>query len=113
MKAVKINAEVNLANGLTVPSGSILVVAEAYTDNKSQKDGTIPTQVATLLYQNEQAIIDGKVSITDIADFSTTMAGNLLVTRYETDPAETMIIEYIIATLTPIYGASNLEVIII
>jgi len=113
MKAVKINADVNLTNGLIVPSGSVLLVAEAYTDNKSQKDGTIPTQVATLLYQNEQAIIDGKVSINDIADFSTTMAGNLLVTRYETDPAETMIIEYIIATLTPIYGASNLEVITI
>ena len=113
MKAVKINADVNLTNGLTVTSGSVLLVAEAYTDNKSQKDGTIPTQVATLLYQNTQAIIDGKVSINDIADFSTTMAGNLLVTRYETDPAETMIIEYIIATLTPVYGASNLEVITI
>lgn len=113
MKAVKINADVNLTNGLTVPSGSILVIAEAYTDNKSQKDDTIPTQVATLLYQNEQAIIDGKVSITDIADFGTTMAGNLLVTRYETDPAETMIIEYIIATLTPVYGVKNLEIITI
>ena len=111
MKAVKINAEVNLSSGMIVASGSVLVIAEAYTDNKSQKDGLIPAQVATLLYQNEQAITDGKVSIPNVADFNTTMAGNLLVTRYETEAAETMLIESVVETLTPIYGADNIEVI--
>lgn len=113
MKAVKINAEVNLLSGMIVASGSVLVIAEAYTDNKSQVDGTIPAQVATLLFQNEQAIIDGKVSIPNVADFNTTMAGNLLVTRYETEAAETMLIEFVTGTLTPIYGAENIEVITI
>ena len=111
MKAVKINAEVNLSSGMIVASGSVLVIAEAYTDNKSQKDGLIPAQVATLLYQNAQAIADGKVSIPNVADFNTTISGNLLVTRYETVAAETMLIESVVETLTPIYGADNIEVI--
>ena len=34
MKAVKINSEVNLSSGMIVASGSVLVIAEAYTDNK-------------------------------------------------------------------------------
>jgi predicted RecA/RadA family phage recombinase len=111
MKVVKINAEVNLSSGMIVGIGSVLVIAEAYTDNKSQKDGTIPSQVATLLYQNEQAIIDGKVSIPNVADFNTTMSGNLDVTRYETEAAEVMLIEFVVGTLTPIYGEENIEVI--
>lgn len=113
MKVVKINAEVNLSSGMVVGIGSVLVIAEAYTDNKSQKDGVIPSQIATLLYQNEQAIIDGKVSIPNVADFNTTMSGNLDVTRYETEAAEVMLIEFVVGTLTPIYGAENIEVITI
>jgi predicted RecA/RadA family phage recombinase len=111
MKVVKINAEVNLSSGMVVGLGSVLVIAEAYTDNKSQKDGVIPSQVATLLYQNEQAIIDGKVSIPNVADFNTTMSGNLDVARYETEAAEVMLIEFVVGTLTPIYGEENIEVI--
>lgn len=111
MKAVKINEAVNLLSGMIVSSGSVLVISEAYTDNKRQKDGTIPAQVATLLFQNEQAIMDGKVSIPNVADFNTTMVGNLDVARYETEAAETMLIEFLVATLTPIYGAENLEII--
>lgn len=113
MKVVKINAEVNLSSGMVVGLGSVLVIAEAYTDNKSQKDGVIPSQVATLLFQNEQAIIDGKVSIPNVADFNTTMSGNLDVARYETEAAEVMLIEFVVGTLTPIYGAENIEVITI
>ena len=113
MKVVKINAEVNLSSGMIVGIGSVLVIAEAYTDNKSQKDGTIPSQVATLLFQNEQAILDGKVSIPNVADFNTTMSGNLDVARYETEAAEVMLIEFVVGTLTPIYGEENIEVITI
>jgi hypothetical protein len=111
MKTVKINSEVNLSSGMVVASGSILVIAEAYTDNKSQKDGYIPTQVATLLYQNEQAFLDGKTSIPNVSDFNTTLAGELAVLRYETEAAEGMLIEFVVDTLTPIYGADNIEVV--
>jgi hypothetical protein len=111
MKIVKINAEVNLLSGMVVPTGSVLVISEAYTDNKSQKDGIIPAQVATLLYQNEQAITDGKVSIPNVADFNTTMSGNLDVTRYETEAAEVMLIEFVVGTLSLVYGEENIEVI--
>ena len=111
MKAVKINSEVNLSSGMIVASGSVLVIAEAYTDNKSQNDGTIPSQVATLLFQNKQAILDGKVSIPNVADFSTTMSGKLDVARYETEAAEVMLIEFVVGNLAPIYGEENIEVI--
>jgi hypothetical protein len=111
MKAVKINAIVNLTNGLTVNSGSCLIIAEAYTDNKNQKDLTIPTQVATLLYQSKNAYNAGKTPISEIADFKTTMVGSLLVSDYETKNTEQMLLDFIIAQLTPIYGAANLEVI--
>jgi hypothetical protein len=111
MKVVKINAEVNLSSGMIVGIGSVLVISEAYTDNKSQANGVIPSQVATLLFQNEQAIIDGKVSIPNVADFNTTMSGNLDVARYETEAAEVMLIEFVVGTLTPIYGEENIEVI--
>jgi hypothetical protein len=111
MKAVKINAIVNLTNGLTVNSGSCLIIAEAYTDNKNQKDLTIPAQVATLLYQSENAYSAGKTPISEIADFATTMVGSLLVVDYETKNTEQMLLDFIIAQLTPVYGAANLEVI--
>jgi len=111
MKAVKINAVVNLTNGLTVSSGSCLIIAEAFTDNKSQKDLTIPTQVATLLYQSKAAYNNGKTAINEIADFKTTMVGNLLVADYETKKTEQMLLDFIVAQLTPVYGADKLEII--
>lgn len=111
MKAVKINAVVNLTNGLTVNSGSCLIIAEAYTDNKNQKDLTIPTQVATLLYQSKNAYNAGKTPISEIADFKTTMVGSLLVSDYETKKTEQMLLDFIIAQLTPIYGADKLDII--
>lgn len=111
MQVVKINAPVNLSSGMIVSSGSILVIAEAYTDNKSQKDGYIPTQVATLLYQNEQAFLSGKTFIPNVSDFNTLLTGELAVLKYETEAAEAMLIEFVVDTLTPIYGSQNIEVI--
>lgn len=111
MKAVKINAVVNLTNGLTVPTGSCLIIAEAYTDNKNQKDLTIPTQVATLLYQSKNAYNNGKTSISEIADFNPLMQGSLSVADYETKKTETMLLDFIVLQLTPVYGAQNLDII--
>jgi len=38
MKAIQINSNVNLTSGLSIPSGSVCVIAEGYADVKSQKD---------------------------------------------------------------------------
>ena len=44
---IKINSAVNLSSGLSIPSGSVVAIAEGYADVKSEKDGIIPAQVAT------------------------------------------------------------------
>ncbi len=38
MQAIKLNTAVNLTSGLSIPSGSVVVIAEGYADVKSQKD---------------------------------------------------------------------------
>ena len=46
---IRINSSVNLSSGLTIPSGSVVTIAEGYADVKSEADGIIPAQVATFL----------------------------------------------------------------
>ena len=64
MQAIKINTTVNLTSGLSIPSGSIVTMAEGYADIKSTKDGFIPSQIATFLYASEEAMAAGKSPIT-------------------------------------------------
>jgi len=51
MKAIQINTSVNLTSGLSIPSGSVVVIAEGYADVKSQKDGIIPAKSQPLFLQ--------------------------------------------------------------
>jgi hypothetical protein len=50
MQAIKILSPVNLTSGLSIPSGSVCVIAEGYADVKSQKDGVIPAQICNLCF---------------------------------------------------------------
>lgn len=112
MKAIKINQEVNLNNGLQIPSGSVVVVSEGYADCKSLKEDKIPAQVATFLYVSESAISDGKSPIMDVADFNPVFSGlELNVSDYETKTAESLLIDTVKAKLAEFYGEENLEVI--
>jgi len=52
---IKINSSVNLSSGLTIPSGSVVTIAEGYADVKGESEGVIPAQVATFLYASEEA----------------------------------------------------------
>jgi hypothetical protein len=104
MKAIQINTSVNLTSGLSIPSGSIVVIAEGYADVKSQKDGIIPAQIATFVFASVQALAEGKASIQGIEDFNTSFSGlELSVTAYETQPAETLLIDAIFGALNLIY----------
>jgi len=104
MKAIQINSNVNLTSGLSIPSGSIVVIAEGYADVKSQKDGIIPAQIATFVFASVQALAEGKAPIQGIQDFNTTFSGlELSVTDYETLAAESLLVNAVFNALDSIY----------
>ena len=104
MKAILINTSVNLTSGLSIPSGSVVVIAEGYADIKSQKDGIIPAQIATFVFASVQALAEGKAPIQGIQDFNTTFSGlELSVTDYETLAAESLLVNAVFNALDSIY----------
>ena len=110
MQAIQINTLVNLTSGLTIPSGSVVVIAEGYADVKSQKDGVIPAQIATFVYASVEALAQGKAPIQGIQDFNTTFSNlELSVVSYETIPAESLLVNAVYDALVTIYGAENVD----
>jgi hypothetical protein len=104
MKAIQILSSVNLTSGLSIPSGSVVVIAEGYADVKSQKDGIIPAQIATFVFASVQALEDKKSPIADIADFNPVFSGlQLTIADYETLAAETLLINAVYSALNAIY----------
>ena len=113
MQAIKILSPVNLTSGLSIPSGSVCVIAEGYADVKSQKDGVIPAQIATFVFASVQALAEGKAPIQGIEDFNTTFSGlELSVADYETLAAETLLVNAVESALEAIYP-NQVEVIAI
>jgi hypothetical protein len=110
MKAISILSNVNLTSGLSIPSGSVVVIAEGYADIKDQKDGIIPAQIATFVFASVQALAEGKAPIQGIEDFNTTFSNlELSVVAYETIPAEALLVNAVYDALVVIYGAENVE----
>lgn len=110
MKAIQINTAVNLTSGLSIPSGSVCVIAEGYADVKSQKDGVIPSQIATFVFASVEALAQGKAPIQGIQDFNTTFSNlELSVVAYETIPAESLLVNAVYDALVAIYGVENVE----
>jgi hypothetical protein len=106
MQAIKILSPVNLTSGLSIPSGSVVVIAEGYADIKSQKDGIIPAQIATFVFASVQSLAEGKAPIQGIEDFNTTFSGlELSVASYEILSAETLLINAVYSALNAIYPA--------
>lgn len=109
---IKINSSVNLSSGLTIPSGSVVTIAEGYADVKSEKDGIIPAQVATFLYASEAAIQGDATPVQGVADFNPVFSGlELAVADYETEPAQTLLIDAVKGSLIEVYGEENIEVV--
>lgn len=104
MKAIQINTPVNLTSGLSIPSGSVCVIAEGYADIKAQKDGVIPAQIATFVFASVEALAQGKAPIQGIQDFNTTFSGlELSVSDYDTLAAETLLVNAVESALELIY----------
>jgi hypothetical protein len=110
MKAISILSNVNLTSGLSIPSGSVVVIAEGYSVNKEQKNGVIPAQISTMVFASVGALAEGKAPIQGIEDFNTTFSNlELSVVSYETIPAEALLVNAVYDALVVIYGAENVE----
>ena len=111
MKYIQINSNVNLQSGITLPSGSVVVIAEGYVDIKSTKNGFIPSQIATLLYASLDALTSGKSSINDIADYNPVFSGlQLSISDYETKTAQDLLVGTIYNELSKVYGSENIVI---
>lgn len=109
---IKINTAVNLSSGLSIPSGSVVDIAEGYLDVKSEADGNIPAQVATFLYASETAYNDGRDPVQGVADFSPVFSGlEVAVSAYEGTAARALFIAEVREALEAIYGEANIEVV--
>lgn len=117
MKALKINNTVALTTGLSIPTGSIVIIAEGYANvaGKTTIDGVpqIPCQVITQVYKNLTAYTEGKACVpgNTIADFSPAFYGLYLsVTGYETLPTEALLIGVAQQALEAVYPGKIEEI---
>lgn len=108
MKAIQINAIVNLTNGLQIPSGSVAVISEGLAQVFNQKDGLIPAQIVSSIYTSKAnyeaglAPVDGN----SIADFNPAMYNlTLSVVAYQTETAENLLVEAVYDALNAVYPA--------
>ena len=109
---IKINSAVNLSSGISIPSGSVVTIAEGYADVKSEADGIIPAQVATFLYASEAAMQGDATPVQGVADFNPVFSGlELAVADYQSKSAESLLIDAVKGALVAVYGAENVEVV--
>jgi hypothetical protein len=106
MKAIQINATVNLNNGLQIPSGSVVVIAEGLAQVILQKDGLIPAQIVSGVYTTKDNYETGKAPVdgNSISDFNPAMYNlQLSVASYQTVTAETLLVEAVYNSLDAVY----------
>jgi len=109
---IKINSSVNLSSGLTIPSGSVVTIAEGYADVKSESEGVIPAQVATFLYASEEAYTNELSPVSGVADFNPVFSSlELSVDNYKNKTAEYLFIDAVKEALEEVYGEGNIEVV--
>lgn len=103
MKAIKINTTVNLSTGQKLSSGSVVTIAEGYADVKNAKNSLIPAQVATFTFINEAAV-NTKDPVGNMVDYNPVFSGlQLSVSAFETEPAESLLIDAVYNALNAIY----------
>ena len=109
---IKINSSVNLSSGLTIPSGSVVTIAEGYADVKSEIDETIPAQVATFLFASEEAFQNNLSPVSGVADFNPVFSGlELPVSHYKNKTAEFLFHDAVKDALVEIYGEQAIEIV--
>ena len=106
MKAIKINAPVNLNNGLQIPPGSVVVINEGLAQIVSARGGLIPAQIATGVYTSVSNYESGKAAVdgASISDFNPVNYGvKLPVAAYETNSAQDLLLTAVYLGLSEVY----------
>ncbi len=114
MKALKIKTTVSLNTGLSVASGSVLIVDEGYVNIKGirtipaieleAEKQVIPCYITCRLFKSLTSYQEGKVHIDGILDFNPTFSGLLMsVEAYTMLPTQDLIIGVLQENLEAIY----------
>lgn len=106
MKAIKINAPVNLSSGLQIPPGSVVVISEGLAQLFKTQGGLIPAQIATDVYTSVSNYETGKspVDRSSVADFNPVNYGvQLPVVAYETQTAQDLLLTAVYLGLSAVY----------
>lgn len=106
MKAIKINAAVNLNSGLQVPPGSVVVISEGLAQLFKTAGGLIPAQIATDVYTSVSNYETGKAPVdrSSVADFNPVRYDvKLPVAAYETQTAQDLLLTAVYMGLEQVY----------
>ena len=106
MKAIKINAAVNLNSGLQVPPGSVVVISEGLAQLFKTQGGLIPAQIATDVYTSVSNYETGKAPVdrSSVADFNPVRYDvKLPVAAYETQTAQDLLLTAVYMGLEQVY----------
>ena len=106
MKAIKINASINLNSGLQVPPGSVVVISEGLAQLFKTQGGLIPAQIATDVYTSVSNYETGKAPVdrSSVADFNPVRYDiKLPVAAYETQTAQDLLLTAVYMGLKQVY----------
>ena len=106
MKAIKINAPVNLNSGLQVPPGAVVVISEGLAQLFKTQGGLIPAQIATDVYTSVSNYESGKAPVdrSSVADFNPVRYDvKLPVAAYETQTAQDLLLTAVYMGLEQTY----------
>ena len=106
MKAIKINAPVNLNSGLQVPPGSVVVISEGLAQLFKTQGGLIPAQIATDVYTSVSNYETGKAPVdrSSVADFNPVRYdATLPFAAYETQTAQDLLLTAVYMGLEQTY----------
>ncbi len=106
LKAIRIQAPVNLTSGLTIPKGSIIVISEGYANVSATVKDSIPCQVATKVYASFTDYNDGKLNIPAISiqDFNPSFNNlKMPVSGYKESNTQDLLISVVYGYLETIY----------
>ena len=106
MKAIKINASINLNSGLQVPPGAVVVISEGLAQLFKTQGGLIPAQIATDVYTSVSNYETGKAPVdrSSVADFNPVRYDvKLPVAAYETQTAQDLLLTAVYMGLEQVY----------
>jgi len=102
MKAIKINAPINLKTGETVNSGGVVVIIGCGYEIKN-KINSVKATIQTEVYKSQNAFTNNKDNIDRIQDFNTTFKADVSYVDYDSIKAEKLVIDIVKAQLDIIY----------